>query len=240
MLIASPRHTPEDLEAWDVEEQTDALHAQRVDLEKKARAAMAEIARFSADGVGYVGVSWGKDSVVVAHLALRARTNVPLVWVRISGHDNPDCGAVRDAFLLDRSSYHELFVSESDLAQRAGILKSMDAVQAGHRIGFARAATQYGDRYISGVRAAESGARKLRTMRWGTTTDRTCAPIAWWSDRDVFAYLYQHGLPVHTAYACTMGGIIPRGRVRVAGIGGKRGSGVGRTEWERRYYPEVG
>lgn len=245
MLIPSHRHTPEDLEAWDVEERTDALHAQRVDLEKKARAAMEEIAAFAVFG-GYLGVSWGKDSVVVAHLAWRAAKagakSLPFVWVRIEGVDNPDCELVRHAFLSEHPllRYSEEFVSSHDLTNRPEKLHRHDAVMAGHRIGFARAATTFGDRYVSGVRAAESGARKLRTMRFGTTTDRTCAPIAWWSDRDVFAYMLVNRLPVHPAYACTMGGILDRARVRVAGIGGQRGSGVGRNEWERRYYPEVG
>jgi phosphoadenosine phosphosulfate reductase len=246
MLIPSHRHSAEDLEIWEVEEQTDAIHAQRVNLEKKARDSMDVIDRFSAESTGYLGVSWGKDSVVVAHLAWRLQLSGarpwPMVWVRIEGADNPECPNVRDRFLelCKGVDYEEVLVTKDEMASRTGRLAAMDVVQAGHRIGFARAAELYGDRYVSGVRSAESTARKLRTLRFGTSTDRTCAPIAWWSDRDVFAYLFANGLPVHPAYACTMGGILDRSRVRVAGIGGKRGSGVGRGEWERRYYPEVG
>jgi len=40
----------------------------------------------------------------------------------------------------------------------------------------------------------------------------------------------------HPAYACSMGGALDRAQLRVAALGGDRGSGHGREEWERRYY----
>jgi len=231
VLIASPRHTAEDLEVWEVEERTDALHAQRVNFKKKARDAMAEMAKFIPGGPGYLGVSWGKDSVVVAHLAwLLAQCggpSFPVVWVRVDARENPDCPLVRDAFLREHPGtvYDEIDAAIPEI----GLTSSL---------GFEEAARRYGDRHISGVRAAESAVRKLRTMRWGLSTERTCAPIAWWSTRDVFAYMHQESLPVHPAYACSMGNIYPREHLRVAALGGKRGQGFGRSEWEDHYYPE--
>ena len=71
---------------------------------------------------------------------------------------------------------------------------------------------------------------------WGESSPNTCAPIGWWTARDVFAYLHLHGLPVHPAYAMTRGGLWPRDRIRVASLGGQRGRGAGREEWERLYY----
>lgn len=73
----------------------------------------------------------------------------------------------------------------------------------------------------------------------GLSSLHTCAPIGWWSDTDVFAWLAARDLPVHPAYACSMGGMLERRHLRVAGIGGDRGTGFGRREWERRYYPEM-
>lgn len=90
--------------------------------------------------------------------------------------------------------------------------------------------------HLSGVRGQESGARALRMQRWGTTTARTCAPIGWWTGLDVFAYLGLHDLPIHPAYAMNVGGMLDRERIRVASLGGKRGEGHGRAEWEARYY----
>lgn len=232
MLIRSPRHTPEDLDAWEVEERTDALHAQRVDLEKKARAAMEELERFARGAIGYVGVSWGKDSVVVAHLAARVASfggpSLPVVWVRVKERENPDCPLVRDAFM---ARHPHLRYEE--------IVADVPAIGLTSSLGFEEAARRHGDRHISGVRAEESAVRKIRTRRWGLSTERACAPIAWWTHRDVFAFLHAHDLPVHPAYACLMGGILERKHLRVAALGGKRGQGFGRHEWEQMYYPEA-
>lgn len=72
--------------------------------------------------------------------------------------------------------------------------------------------------------------------RWGESSLNTCAPLGWWSGWDVFAYLVTRGLPIHPAYACTMDGLLEPIRIRVASLGGRRGDGMGRAEWERRYY----
>jgi len=102
--------------------------------------------------------------------------------------------------------------------------------------GFVEAARRHGDAHVSGVRAEESGARKRRMMASGETSASTCAPIGWWKAADVFAYLYARGLPVHPAYACGISGAWTRERIRVASLGGQRGRGHGRAEWERAYY----
>lgn len=226
MLIASRRHTARDLERWRIDEETDALNAQRFPLSRLADEATQAIADFTRGGRGYVGVSWGKDSVVVAHLS-RA-LGWPLVYVRVRGVANPDCDLVRDAFLSRFAvEYHE--VDSSDAHLSTGRLEA----------GFAVAAERFGDRYVSGVRGQESAARQMRMAIHGIATARTCAPIGRWSTAHVFAYLHAHDLPVHPAYACNGGGLWERDHLRVATIGGERGRGHGRVEWERRYYPEM-
>lgn len=232
VLIASPRHTARDLERWAINEREDEANAGRIDWEKKVNAAMAEMAAWIArgDGDGYLGVSWGKDSVVVAHLLWRLHrergVRYPSVWVRLTGAENPDCHMVRDSF-NDSHPGGEYAEVVADVGQRR---MSVD--------GFAIASQLYGDRHISGVRAEESAVRRIRTRRWGLSTERTCAPIAWWSTADVFAYLWRERLPVHPAYACTAGDVYERRHLRVSAIGGRRGTGFGRGEWEARYYPE--
>lgn len=178
----------------------------------------------------YCGVSWGKDSVVVAHLVRRAAPKIPLVWVRVKPIENPHCVLVRDAFLgahpgpyteIEEHCFHD------DLGWHAtGTLER----------GFARAAALSGARHVSGVRAQESTARRLRMMTHGESTAMTCAPIGWWSGEHVFAYLSKHDLPVHPAYAMTHGGVLDRIRIRVSSLGGERGTGKGRREWEQTYY----
>lgn len=238
MLIRSPRHTARDLARWAQLEQADAIQAQRVNWKRKGQEAIDVMGRFAEEPC-YVGVSWGKDSVVVAHLA--TQLGLPLVWVRTQHVENPDCPLVRDAF-LERfpGPYMEVTVpthydQDGNLQPASGTL----------RIGGAMLTAQgMPARYISGVRAQESGARAARMKSYGFTTDSTCAPIGWWKTWEVWAYLHLHDLPIHPAYACTNGGMLDRDRLRVAPLsrpgvtqrlrGG--GYGHGRYEWECLYY----
>lgn len=239
MLIESQRHTARDLAVWAVAERMDAINARRPQLAERARRAVDAIAEFAArdDGACYAGTSWGKDSTVLAHLvAICARergVRVPMVFVHVQPHRNPDCLLVRDRMLAaygDALDYHEIAVE---------CVRGADGlwVETGRlETGFARAAEMLGPRYISGVRADESSGRRKRMGAYGASTRYTCAPIGWWTGEDVYAYLHAHGLPVHPAYACTMGGMLDRDRIRVATLGGSRGTGWGRREWEWTYY----
>lgn len=230
MLIRSDRHSSEDLDAWAVEEEVDEIHAQSVRFKKRVHQASVAIEKFVASGPCYAGVSWGKDSTVLAGLLVGTR--VPLVWVRVEPVKNPDCELVRDAFLRAHDvDYHEIEVwcrEDVDGWHASGTLEA----------GFAEACKRFGSRHLSGIRGDESGVRALRMRMFGVDTQNTCAPIGWWSGRDVFAFLHYRKLPVHPAYACSMGGFIERERLRVASLGGQRGTGHGRAEWENRYYPE--
>jgi len=225
-LIVSPRHTAEDLRAWGTLARFDAVLALRPSLARATQAAQSEIAQFIAQGPAYVGVSWGKDSVVVAHLARLVSADIPLVWVRVGNErENPDCVLVRDAFMARfPGAYDEILVDAPEAG--TGSLARGGEIAGG----------RYGHRYVSGVRAEESRTRALRVATYGLSTDSTCAPIGRWSGVDVFAYLARYDLPVHPAYACTYGGVLDRCRVRVAPTGGDPGRGHGRAEWERAYY----
>lgn len=232
-LIPSHRHTRADIDHWRVCEARDRQYLARNGerLDRLTVDAVREIERFSADGPCYVGVSWGKDSVVLAHLAHLSTVSVPVYWFPAGEVENPDCAAVRDTFLsLYAIDYYEL--KASDLVWANG---EHDGAQAA----FVRVSRAVAPRYISGVRADESSVRELTMLRNGTASANTCRPIGWWTSEDVFAYLARHDLPVHPAYACSFAGTLDRGRIRVGTIGGKNGRGKGRAEWERRYYSEV-
>lgn len=202
--------------------------------------ALHALRTFAAEAPGYVGVSWGKDSVCVAHLAWRldrelGGPRLPLVWVVNRPIVNPHCCAVRDAFLAAYDvDYHEV-VEDMEYAP-------------GHEMAFAYGWTvrgisgsllvkgRFGSRHISGVRAAENSTRTLTMRRNGEVSANTCRPIGWWDDVDVFAYLAAHSLPVHPQYAMTYGGQLDRARLRVDTIGDCLGSGVGRSQHEEAYY----
>jgi phosphoadenosine phosphosulfate reductase len=238
MLIPSERHRPEDLRLWREYEEADMACGRSKPLAKLAFYALASIRKFVSIGPCYAGVSWGKDSVVAADFVTRANRlgglRIPLVWVRVEPICSPDCVVVRDEFLRSHDcDYHEVVVECSRDAEgwhASGTLET----------GFREAARIAGTRrYISGVRADESGARTISARSHGVTTATACRPLLHWKAADVFAWLAAKSLPVHPAYAMLSGGQLMRDRVRVASLGGRRGDGIGRAEWEREYYGDV-
>lgn len=227
-LVDSHRLTAEDRAAWPILVGQYRRPAWQVD--RRAREAQGYIRRFLAAGYAYASVSWGKDSVATAHLVRTVDVDTPLCWVRLPGADNPDCPAVRDEY-LDRwpSNYVEIDAPPPEYV--AGWLRT-----GARRGGYARAQAELGARRILGIRAAESGNRTLSAGVHGISTAHVCRPILHWSTADVFAYLLRHDLPIHPAYAQTMGGRLDIERLRVASIGGERGSSSGRRYWEQAYY----
>lgn len=235
MLIRVPQHSTDDLAVWQLRERADDINAQRTKFRVRERNALAEIRSFAELGPCYAGVSWGKDSVVVAHLVVQlARAGgpaIPLIWVRVEPRENPHCALVRDAFFA-RVGPHPYEEVVEQCEHRDGDWIAEGTLERG----FSRAGKLCGDRYVSGIRGDESGVRALRMARHGTSTTRTCAPIGQWSGDEVFAYLFARDLPVHPAYAMTWGSRLDRNRVRVATLGGRRGDGWGRATWEWHYY----
>jgi phosphoadenosine phosphosulfate reductase len=223
-LIDSPRFRPGDLDVWRWLELADRLYAQRyrAKLERMADEARATIAAFLADGPAYCSVSWGKDSVVVADLC--RGLGLPYVWVKVQPIFSPECEAVAAAF-LDGEDYQEIEVwcsKDSDGWHASGTLEA-GFKQLGHM------------RRISGIRKDESQSRRLRGSH---NTKNSCVPIAKWSTQDVFAYLSLKNLPIHPAYAMSNGGQFDRNHIRVASLGGERGTGFDRRHWEGLYYFE--
>lgn len=221
-LIADPRHTRADLRRWDATVLAALETTRTVEHQRRLDEARRAIDEFGSDG--YVGVSWGKDSMVVGHLAQSA--GLPLVWIRVHPIENPDCIAVAEASGWEYSTIERWCRWERGEWRASGTLEA----------GFAEARERFGSRHVSGVRAEESGTRKLTCMRNGTVSESTCRPLAWWTGYDVFGYLLTHDLPIHPAYAFTMRGLLDPCTIRVASLTGRRGTGMGREQWERFYY----
>lgn len=231
MLIRVPQQSERDIEAWERAARVDPIVAASRQHRAKVDASKQALREFVARGPCYVGSSWGKDSVCVAHLAVEVAPHVPIIWFRGGDIENPYCALVRDAFLKQHPTarYEERKIA---LDAPWDGFSEHDGAQAE----FERESRSAGGRYVSGVRADESSVRTLRMRRHGYSTRNTCAPLGWWSAADVFAYLHAHDLPVHPTYAMTLGGAIPRDQLRVASLGGHRGRGHGRAEWEQHYY----
>jgi len=234
-LLRSPRHRPDDLEHWEQLEELDLVNGRRLERSGREGKAREEVIAFAQGGPCYASVSWGKDSTVLAHLVWRAvqeGARIPLVHFRAEWWANPDCDLVRDAFLANHPGldYDEI-VMRYDYAREVHAHRSLYLEDT-----FREAARRYGERHLMGLRKSESRTRGLRMMVFGTTTPKTCAPIGWWSTSEVYAYLALHDLPVHPAYACTLGGLLDRDTLRVDGLAELKGEGHGRREWERTYY----
>lgn len=230
-LIRVPQQSEADIEAWEREAQSDPLVARSSRHLRHVTQSVEALLKFLADGSAYVGVSWGKESTCVAHMVATLSPSTPLVCIVGQPIDNPHCALVRDEFLRThpRANYHEIEVwcRKSDHDWHAtGTMER----------GFEIAREQFGNRHVSGIRAAESAGRKVRMRHHGISSTNACAPIGWWSGEDVFAYLHAHDLPVHPSYAMSIGGIYTRARLRVAWLGLRHGDMFGRAEWEQRYY----
>lgn len=237
-LLTSDRHTEADINLWNAHEDADLINAVYVD--RCAELASRVIIDFVSRKRCYAGVSWGKDSVVVAHLMLRFAPHVPLIHLRPTNH-NPDCDRVRDAYFAANSSqqYREIAVDYSHIDRRNLSPPQIDkATDKEWYKSFDSLKPEF-DSYVIGIRASESGGRSIRLKSLGLESKVSLLPIGWWSTAQVFAYLAAHELPVHPAYAMLGGGRWARENLRVSEIGDTGGSERGRSEWEQEYYGDV-
>jgi phosphoadenosine phosphosulfate reductase len=228
VLIYSPRLSDAERDAWAVVEAADLRRARdgRARLDRMVATSRQVIADYLATGARpHVGVSWGKDSVVTAWLTLSVDATLPLRWVRSRYYANPDCDAVRDAFLARCPCDYAEVIADDHVS---GEVKTwMAALNREHR------------GRITGLRADESRARQLSAASHGYFTAESCRPVLRWTEADIFAALACFDLPTHPVYAMTGPGIWTRRDLRVSTIGYHEGIGMGRREWERRYYADV-
>ena len=220
MLLDSPRLTDADRAAWAILERGDRMRAARGArrLHVLAGRAQEAIRRHLATAPAYVSMSWGKDSVTVAHLARGVDPTIPLVHGLLDGHENPESSRVAEEFLGRWPMPYEAVRCPPGDAWHRPIVD------------------RYGLRRIMGIRATESGVRRLSAAVHGVATADVCRPILYWSTAAVFAYLALHDLPVHPSYAMSFGGRLDREYLRVDALGGEPGGGNARPDWEATYY----
>lgn len=244
MLIDSPRLTARDREAWARLEHYDDVLSRDPRLGRLETQAIEAVREFAAAGDCYMSVSWGKDSVVAAHIAALAQPDIRVVWVRSNHFDTPECDQVRDAFLATHPGvrYEQIDVDlrNPKRGEPGFDTRHMDP-DADHQDVLKE---ELSDRYISGLRAEESAMRRMSIRHRGLVTPNTCRPIAYWSAVDVFAYLHREGLPVHPVYAMTVGGAYDRRWLRVhplcsAPPAKSAVHGVDMAVWEDMYFGDV-
>lgn len=229
-LLPSSRLRSGDIAAWERHRSEDrarsSLLARKIDESTRV---IREFADAHEDPC-YIAVSWGKDSVVTADLALRAgMIDIPLVWIAMEDPwEMPECYPVRDAFLAlyPEATYHEYRSARGTWQDT--VSETWDEIA---------------DRTITGIRADESHERRMRWRAHGFSTRFTCAPLSKWTADDVFAYHELHGLPLSAVYGMTLGGRLPRTDIRTAVLDwyndDRGGEEFGRREWEATYFPEM-
>lgn len=241
MLIDSPRITAHDRQIWQSHHRYDRILSGDHRWPSREQAASEAIRQWWATNPdGVCSTSWGKDSVCVAHLVVATGLPIPIVWVRSDPFETPECEHVRDAFLAAHPGveYREISVplrnpKRGEPGHEAHVLNG-----TGRQDVLAEAIPTG---YISGVRADESRIRTMSIAHRGLVTRRTCRPIGRWTGADVFAYLHRHDLPVHPAYAMTLGGYRDRQWLRVHPLCSNL-PGAHRTDhatWEDTYYKDV-
>jgi phosphoadenosine phosphosulfate reductase len=237
-------------------------HAARPAFQRRVAAALELIAAHR----GYcVSTSWGKDSVVLAHLCVTACRTMPIVNLR---YPNPaeriaDEDRVRDETLALEEFSKAIYLEETtpgewEMFERAGSGFS-EAQTAEQRQALAWWAKEYdaaAKRVEKRARAAgtligickeESVGRRLNLRTRGLSYEkkdgrRIAAPLGDWRADDIWAYLVSRGLPWLRLYdLATRGRKVTRSGIAfAAGAGGvTRAQGVW-EDWRRVYPVEFG
>ncbi|WP_162176194.1 phosphoadenosine phosphosulfate reductase family protein [Bifidobacterium actinocoloniiforme] len=239
--------TPADLEVWRGYGRYDqAIGALMEPLERKAIQEIRKFHELHPDCI--TNVSWGKDSVVVAHLTWMADPAIPIIWVpavREDGtcYETEPSFQVRDAFL--RAHPGCVYAERPGLPRNPrrgepGWEDYMRHVKERHQDMLGE---QIHDPHITGVRADESAMRRMSIRSRGLSSTKTCRPIGRWSAEQVFAYLAARDLPVHGAYAASYGGHLDRRWLRVHAIRSAISTSATHyhdiAQWEDDYFPTL-
>lgn len=189
-------------------------HQRKIDRSHDiVRGALCDVA-----GAWGIGVSGGKDSVVLAHLAVQAGWRGPLFhyWSDEIPEENSAlvvalggqlgcpviCERITGDFDLFAALGRLLIVAES--AEDRAIIRAHDRR---YRAEIESHVQRHGLAGLFwGLRREESRARAITISRNGTLyrarnrQEWTCHPLAYWSSRDVWAYLVRHDLPWLSVY----------------------------------------
>ena len=224
MLIVTDRHTKADLELYRDYEEMDRINAVSPERLERSLRVIREWLDSHPETAAYT--SWGKDSVVLLHLLSMTKRSVPVVYMRFTDRDNPDCVLVRDIFLKTHDiDYHEDFFEYREVRKSGAHWKALQK--------------KYGPYKMLGIRNDESGVRKMVFLMYRESSIYSCRPLSLWKNREIFAYIQREGLPLSPVYGYLGGGRWDREHIRTHSLAGTSGDGFGRTEWEKEYYPDI-
>jgi 3'-phosphoadenosine 5'-phosphosulfate sulfotransferase (PAPS reductase)/FAD synthetase len=203
----------------------------------------------------YCSCSWGKDSSVLLHLLVQHGWTGTVIW-KAFPHEIPGQKEFREKVLKEWNikDYREVgggtleehlaFYHEHGLA---GITEGKDHEKNVSRIKksvLADYATANGfDGFFWGLRADEAIKRRWLLGKRGTLFQAQvdnqfrCSPLAWWTGKDIWAYIDATQIPYNPVYDNTL--FEPREKIRNIGWLSTDGAERGRIVFLKYYYPEL-
>lgn len=211
--------------------------------------------RFIAEHIRHpcaVGVSWGKDSTVVAFLmAGHLTADDWLFHVSAGEYEMPGTYAVRDAFLarFPALKYHEYQSGDYFEIARAYGLTDVSSgqkarIRGAKKVDKFKAAVEGAAMRVWGLRADESAARRLYAKRHGGCAFSrrdglyVLSPVLWWTWQDIWSVIVAHDLPYCPVYD-KYDEIDGLAHGRSGTWAGTRGANYGRVALLKRFYPEL-
>jgi len=201
--------------------------AQLPQFKRKVEQAKAVIQEALEISPAYVACSWGKDSLVMAHLAWLKNPTIQIVHIGAQYQDKLD-------------NYLEV---ESDFQRRFPCLYSrVDLDMRNAKSTFDSIQSTLPPLAFVGLRAEEGKRRRASLSSKGSIYQykdgsyRAC-PLAWWAWKDVWAYIVLHDLKYLASYdhEANLEKHLSRTAVHV---GRGRGASMGRFERLRKINPE--
>ena len=222
-------------------------------FKRKVDASRSIMRDASKSGKVLASVSWGKDSICLAHLALDTLGDIPLFHMvsrtalpgdedvieyftsRAVVHVLPPSRTLADSFAIlhkwglsherDRTIHRKL------IQQQKGSPARSWALQHGFTVN------------MLGFRIKEGGPRAVSLKSRGHTYKHSdgvtmCCPLAYWTARDVWAYIASRGLPYnHHVYDAETHGYT-RETIRSSSWLYTDGAGEGYVAWLRTHFPD--
>ena len=207
----------------------------------------------AARGPMAVSVSWGKDSLALAHLALDTLGPVPLFHMA-SPYGLPGYDECR-AYFAARATVHELPASRSlaeyiawcqDIGlpherERNVHQKAVSEIKRDRGTEWAR---EHGFTVQAlGMRIAEKGPRARVLRKRGPVYEMAdgswkCCPLAYWTTKEVWAYLVSRGVPYNRRLYDAETHGQTRETLRNTGWLSTDGAEEGRIAWLAFHFPD--
>lgn len=221
---------------------------------KKVDSAVEHLLRGASKGRMFVSTSWGKDSIALCDLAIRALP-APVTLFHMSspyslpGYDDTIAHFSARANVVTHKATRTLLEyielcrdiglpherSRSEQSRVITSIKRGPAAEFAAEHGFAVQAL--------GLRIEEHGPREFVLKSRGPVyqiADESwrCCPLIGWSSRDVWAYIFANGLPYNRRIYDAETHGLTRFTIRNTGWLSTDGAHYGRIAWLRTHFPD--